>query len=201
MMARKCFPGAAIAGTFAEMIRRAIYLDRDGTLVRDTNYLKEPDEVELLPGVREGLDLLRTLGCTLFMLTNQSGVGRGYFGMDAVEACNERMFALLDLPPDIFTGICIAPEHPDEPSRYRKPSPRYIEETRAEYGFAPDECWMVGDRASDIQTGLNAGVNVAALRTGDTAILDKLLPLVKEHQVPIFDGLHDFAKSLQRAAV
>lgn len=177
-----------------------IFLDRDGTLVRDTNYLKHPDEVELLPGVREALGLLRDDGCLLFMLTNQSGVGRGYFEMADVLACNARMFELLELPQSSFTEICIAPEHPDKPSKYRKPSPAFIEEMIVKYQLDPACCWMVGDRASDLQAGLNAGINAAGLRTGGPVFLEKLEPLVIEHQVPLFDGLLDFAHSLRKGS-
>ena len=138
----------------------AFFFDRDGTLIHDSGYLSDPDLVELLPGVRETLLALREAGFLLFLFTNQSGVARGYFGMEAVEAVNARLAQLLCGADAFFDGVCIAPEHPDDPPVYRKPCPRYILETLASRGLAPDSCFMVGDRTSDLQAGINAGIRV-----------------------------------------
>ena len=140
--------------------RGAFFFDRDGTLIHDSGYLSDPDLVELLPGVRETLPALRKAGFLLFLFTNQSGVARGYFGMEAVEAVNARLAQLLGGTETFFDGVCIAPEHPDDPPVYRKPCPRYILETLALRGLEPDSCFMVGDRTSDLQAGVNAGVRV-----------------------------------------
>ncbi len=140
-----------------EGVRGAVFFDRDGTLIHDTGYLSDPDLVELLPGVSETLHALREMGFLLFLFTNQSGVARGYFGMDAVEAVNTRLARLLGGGDTFFDGVCIAPEHPDDPPVYRKPCPRFILETIAARGLAPDSCFMVGDRTSDLQAVGNAG--------------------------------------------
>lgn len=147
------------------MVPQAVFFDRDGTLIVDRDYLSDPDQVELLTGVRETLHQLLAGGCQLFLFTNQSGVGRGFFSMEAVHRCNERMLALLALPGPGFTEICIAPEHPDRPSVYRKPSPRFISEMVERYSLDVKRTWMVGDRTSDVQAGLNAGVRCALLST------------------------------------
>ena len=139
-------------------VRGAIFFDRDGTLIHDAGYLSDPDLVELLPGVRETLLDLREAGFLLFLFTNQSGVARGYFGMDAVEAVNARLVKLLGGGDAFFDGVCIAPEHPDDPPVYRKPCPRFILETIAARGLSPASCIMVGDRTSDLQAGVNAGI-------------------------------------------
>ena len=119
-------------------VRGAVFFDRDGTLIHDTGYLSDPELVELLPGVRETLLALREAGFLLFLFTNQSGVARGYFGMDAVEAVNARLARLLGAESGpFFDGVCVAPEHPDDPPVYRKPCPRYILETIAARGLAP----------------------------------------------------------------
>ena len=138
--------------------RGAIFFDRDGTLIHDTGYLSNPDLVELLPGVRETLLALREAGFLLFLFTNQSGVARGYFGMEAVEAVNVRLARLLGGNDTFFDGVCIAPEHPDDPPVYRKPCPRFINETRESLSLPRDLCLMVGDRTSDLQAGVNAGI-------------------------------------------
>lgn len=144
----------------------AVFFDRDGTLIVDRHHLADPAQVELLPGAPEVLGQLLAQGCRLFLLTNQSGVGRGLFSMATVERCQERMLELLRLPAPGFTEICIAPETPDMPVVYRKPSPRFIVEMMVKYGLDPDTTWMVGDRWSDVQAGLNAGVRCAWLTAG-----------------------------------
>ncbi len=136
----------------------ALFFDRDGTLIHDSGYLSDPELVELLPGVRETLLALREAGFLLFLFTNQSGVARGYFGMDAVEAVNARLARLLGGDDTFFDGVCIAPEHPDDPPVYRKPCPRFILETIAARALLPASCLMVGDRTSDLQAGINAGI-------------------------------------------
>lgn len=141
----------------------AVFLDRDGTIINDCHFVGAAEQVDLLPGAREALARLLATGAKLFVLTNQSGVNRGYFTMADVEAVNRRMIELLDLGSAPFSGICIAPERPDEPSRYRKPSPRFIDEMVAEHGLDRHATWMIGDRPSDWEAGLAAGVNVAAI--------------------------------------
>jgi D-glycero-D-manno-heptose 1,7-bisphosphate phosphatase len=142
---------------------QALFLDRDGTLIEDRHFVGAVDQVSLLPGTREALARLLAAGTRLFILSNQSGVNRGYFTLADVEAVNRRMIELLDLGPAPFIRICIAPERPDEPSRYRKPSPRFIEEMLAEFSLSRESSWMIGDRPSDWEAGLAARVRVAAI--------------------------------------
>ncbi len=145
---------------------KALFLDRDGTLIFDKHFLADPAGVELIPGVAEALRHAQSLGYRLFLHTNQSGIGRGLHSMDDVLRCNDRMEELLGLPRPVFTGICIAPEKPDEPSLYRKPSPKFILESVEKHRLDRARCWMVGDREADVQTGLNAGIRSAALCSG-----------------------------------
>jgi len=150
----------------------AVFLDRDGTIIYDKDYLSDPAGVELIPGARDALRNALSKGYRLFLFTNQSGIGRGYYTLDDVHACNTRMFELLALGPDIFSEICIAPEAHSPPDGeadshcYRKPSPRFIREMLANYALDPAQCWMVGDRESDIEAGLRAGIHAAAICTG-----------------------------------
>src|SRR6187549_2427487 len=108
---------------------KALFLDRDGTLIYDKHYLSDPAGVELIPGVTEALRRARELGYRLFILTNQSGIAKGLYTVDDVHRCNDRMEELTGLQRPIFDDICIAPEGPEGPIVYRKPSPRYIVET------------------------------------------------------------------------
>jgi D-glycero-D-manno-heptose 1,7-bisphosphate phosphatase len=174
---------------------KALFLDRDGTLILDKHYLADPAGVELIPDVAPALTRARALGYKLFILTNQSGIGRGLYTLDAVHRCNERMDELLGLPGPIWDGICIAPEAPDQPSTYRKPSPTYILETIARHGLDPAHCYMVGDRQGDIDAGRNARVQAVAVCTGkhDAAGWATLaLP-----DVPVFPSLVEFVATLR----
>ena len=157
--------------SLASMLPKAIFLDRDGTLIVNRHYLADPARVELLPGVREALHGFLADGCRLFLFTNQSGIGRGMFSLETVLHCNRRMFELLALPAPGFTETCIAPETPGMPVVYRKPSPRFILEMSAKFSLPPTGTWMVGDKMDDVQAGLNAGVRAALIQPGDAAAL------------------------------
>ena len=85
---------------------KALFLDRDGTLIVAKDYLSDPKGVELLPGICEALDQALKLGYHLFLFTNQSGVGRGFYSMDDVHACTRRMLMLMDLPEPVVKEIC-----------------------------------------------------------------------------------------------
>jgi D-glycero-D-manno-heptose 1,7-bisphosphate phosphatase len=146
---------------------KALFLDRDGTIIVDKHYLADPAGVELIPGVRSALQRARELGYKLFLFTNQSGIGRGLYTLDDVLLVNARMETLLALASPLFTELCIAPEAPDQPSRYRKPSPRFIQEMIAAHHLDPAHCAMIGDRPSDAQAGLNAGIRSIAICTGE----------------------------------
>ena len=118
-----------------------------------------------MPGAAQGLQEALKRGYKLFLHTNQSGVGRGWFDMEAVHTCNRRMLELLNLPKPGFTAICIAPESPDEPAVYRKPSPRFIKEMIIQHGLNTEHCYMAGDRMGDLQTALNAGITPILVET------------------------------------
>lgn len=176
-------------------MNKALFLDRDGTLIIDQGYLSDPEGVELIPGVITALKTARDLGYMLFLFTNQSGIGRGFYTVAEAQACNQRMLDLLGLGDDLFTAICIAPETPDQPLEYRKPSPRFILEMRAKHSLDPDLCWMVGDRESDVEAGLNAKIHAAALCTG------KYDQTEWAQRLPTDAALHkDFASFVQTLA-
>ena len=173
---------------------KALFLDRDGTLIVDKVYLSDPAGVELVPGTTEALRRARELGYKLFLFTNQSGIGRGYHTLDDTLRVNARMEELIGLGSPLFTGVCIAPEAPGQPTIYRKPSPRFILEKIAQHRLDPATSWMVGDSAADLGAGLAARVNVAAVRTGK--IDPATLPEIAAHRIPLFENFAAFAASL-----
>src|SRR3954469_18259760 len=104
----------------------AIFLDRDGTIIEDRNYISRPDQVVLLAGAQAALHRLYAADFTLFIVSNQSGVGRGYFSLADVEKVNEHLRQEFSRKGVQFKKIYVAPEAPDTPSRGRKPSPQFL---------------------------------------------------------------------------
>lgn len=145
---------------------KALVLDRDGTLIEHRPYLHDPAEVRLLPGVVAGLQAALDAGLLLFLHSNQSGVGRGLFDVAAAEACNARMLELMGLGAAPFQRLCLAPEAPDAPAVYRKPSPRFAREIIRDFGLAPAEICYVGDRWSDLATAVAAETQAVGVATG-----------------------------------
>ena len=177
-----------------ERASRALFLDRDGTLIVDKVYLADPAGVELIPGAAGALRQARALGYKLFLFTNQSGIGRGYHTLEDTHRVNARLEELLGPPRPAFDGICIAPEAPDQPAIYRKPSPKYILEMVAQHSLDPVQCYMVGDSAADIQTARNAGIHAVVVRTGK--VDPDTLPEVARHHVPVFASFAAFVDTL-----
>jgi len=171
------------------MIPKALILDRDGTLIEHVPYLADPEDVRLLPGVVEALSLVRAAGVRLFLHSNQSGVGRGLFKAAAVDACNRRMIEAIGLGPEIFERICIAPEHPDEPSRYRKPSPAFALEVMRDWDLEPAEICYIGDRGSDLATARAAGTRGVGVATGLDDLRGEMRELGLEGGFPVFNSL------------
>jgi len=144
----------------------ALFLDRDGNLIEDHHHTCQVDQVTLISGVKPALEACLSAGYKLFILTNQSGINRGIFTWEQYHACNQRMLELLDLPTPGILEIKAAPEKPDEPSLYRKPSPLFILEMIERHELDSSRCWMVGDRITDWDAGLNAGIKSCAVRSG-----------------------------------
>ena len=148
-------------------MNRAVFLDRDGTLIVEKNYLHQPEEVEIFPGVGAALKRLADAGFKLIIVTNQSGIGRGYYTLADAERVNERVCTDLARDGVRFEKIYIAPEAPDQPSRVRKPSPQFLFDARDEFNLNLAESFMVGDKLIDLECGWNAGVKKSILvRTG-----------------------------------
>lgn len=176
-------------------MKKALFLDRDGTIIVDKNYLADPMQIELIPGAVDALRIAIDLGYLLFLFTNQSGIGRKYFTMNVVEQIHERMIGLIGLPQPLFKDLCIAPETAEDPQVYRKPSPRFILEMIHKHKLEPRQCFMVGDANSDVMAGVNAGIRSIGL-TGPRLKLDALPPEVTD-TLPVFPCLLDFIKHLQ----
>jgi D-glycero-D-manno-heptose 1,7-bisphosphate phosphatase len=142
-------------------------LDRDGTLIQEKEYLSDPENVVPFAGAAEALLSLQTTGFKLFIVSNQSGVGRGFFTMQEVQLVNDRMTQFFARNGVRFEKIYVAPEAPGQPSRGRKPSPQFLLDARDEFGLDLHASYIVGDKLIDLECGWNAGVKKCILvRTG-----------------------------------
>jgi D-glycero-D-manno-heptose 1,7-bisphosphate phosphatase len=156
-------------------MNRAVFLDRDGTIIEERNYLCRVEDVLIFPGAGAALGRLREAGFKLFIVSNQSGVGRGYFTLAEVEKVNEHLLRELRREQVRFEKIYIAPEAPNAPSRGRKPSPQFLLDARDEFGVDLAQSYMLGDKLIDLECGWNAGVKKCLLvRTGYGAELERV---------------------------
>jgi D-glycero-D-manno-heptose 1,7-bisphosphate phosphatase len=142
----------------ADRPKRAVFLDRDGTIIVEQNYLSDPARVEVFPGAATALRRLIDAGFLLFIVTNQSGIGRGYCTVAEMELVNARLCAELAVEGVHFQKIYFAPEAPGQPSRGRKPSPQFLFDARDEFGLDLGQSYVIGDKLSDLECGWNAGV-------------------------------------------
>jgi D-glycero-D-manno-heptose 1,7-bisphosphate phosphatase len=149
--------------------RRFVLLDRDGTLIVEKHYLSDPDQVELIEGAADGLRRLAARGLGLVIVTNQSGIGRGYFDAARVSEVHARMLRELRAEGVELDGIFVCPHHPDEQCACRKPRTGLVLQAAAELGFEPSRAFVVGDMASDVGLGRALGATTLLVRTGHGA--------------------------------
>ncbi len=148
-------------------MNRAVFLDRDGVLIEDKHFLHRAEDVVFIPGGAAALKRLAEAGFKLFIVSNQSGVGRGYFTLADVELVNAHLTREFARQGVSFQKVYIAPEAPEQPSRGRKPSAQFLFDARDEFGLDLAHSYMIGDKLSDLECGWNAGVKVCILvRTG-----------------------------------
>ena len=154
--------------------RPVVFLDRDGTIIKDKHYLSDPDAVELLPGAAQGLRRLRDLGAVLVVTSNQSGVGRGYFTEQDVERVTARLKKLLAAEGVEPAGFFHCPHAPEDECGCRKPATGLVERACEECGLECDlepggesgRCFVIGDKDADVELGENIGAATILVLTG-----------------------------------
>lgn len=144
------------------MTRPWLLLDRDDTLLDDPGYLSDPDLVEFLPGALEGLEAFSQAGWPLVLVTNQSGIGRGYFGLDELRLVHARLEKLLGERSVKLAGIYLCPHSPEDGCACRKPGVELAERAASDLQLNLADCVMVGDKESDLQMGRNIGASYVA---------------------------------------
>lgn len=145
--------------------KQAILLDRDGTLNRDEGYVHKVEHFELLPGVIEGLQMLKE-NYLFFIITNQSGIGKGYYEFPDFWKFNNRLTDTLTEHGITIERTYVCPHKKEENCNCRKPKQKFIKEIGSEFEIDFVNSWMVGDHPSDISFGINAGCKTIYLMTG-----------------------------------
>ncbi len=141
-------------------------LDRDGTVNAERNYLSHPDEVEILPGVIDGMTKMRNMGMGLAIVSNQSGLGRSYFDVAQLERIHNRLRALLGERDLAVDGIYYCPHEPADACECRKPKIGMAVRAASELGFDPQQAFVVGDKLCDIEMGARLRATTLLVRTG-----------------------------------
>ena len=148
--------------------RRGVFLDRDGTILVEKNYLADPDQVELIPGAIEGLRQLAEEDRLLVVVTNQSGIARGMYGEAEYRAVDARMRDLLEREGVTIAASYHCPHHPEfsGPCRCRKPGTELFERAIRELGIDAAGSWLVGDRLRDVEPAAKLGARGVLVQTG-----------------------------------
>jgi len=152
---------------------KVAYLDRDGTIIVEKNYLGRPDEVELITGSDVAIRMLNEAGYRVFGISNQSGVARGYFTVEDVHKVNKKIIELVAIGGGDLEEIFYCPHHPDgtlpeytKTCGCRKPATGMIEQAVEKYGLQQSEAVVIGDKALDIEMGHNIGATTILVHTG-----------------------------------
>lgn len=144
-------------------VHKAAFIDRDGTLIEEVNFLSRVEDLQIFPFTLKALTLLRANGFKIHVVTNQSGIGRGIYTEQDMQAIHRQM--TMDLP-GLIDSFHFCPHLPDAGCRCRKPDTGMIEEATANYTLDRKNSWMIGDKFLDIETGKNANIRSALVKTG-----------------------------------
>ena len=145
-------------------MEKAFFLDRDGVIIEQVEYIKDPDEVKLTPGAADALKLIHENGFLAVVVSNQSGIARKKFTLDELMAVQGRMYELLAERGEKIDGFYFCPHDPHvESCPCRKPKPGMILQAARELGIDVSASFMIGDRPADVETGLNAGCRDCAM--------------------------------------
>lgn len=152
---------------------KALFLDRDGTVLVEKGYVTTVEDVELLPGVAGAIEAAVSAGWKVIIVTNQACVAKGLITEDELGAIHQRMLAMLGAEGAFLDGVYWCPHHPEGSvpefsiaCSCRKPLPGLLEQAAAEHGLELADCVMVGDTLRDLEAGRAAGARTILVRTG-----------------------------------
>lgn len=152
---------------------KAVFLDRDGTITRDVNFCRRVEDLEILPGVSEAIHRLNRHSFKVVVVTNQSGVARGFFTENTLSQIHRHMEEKLAERGAFIDAVYYCPHHPDDNCGCRKPKPGLILQAAEELGISLENSWMVGDAVRDVVAGKAAGCKTILL--GDALDTDKTI--------------------------
>ena len=144
--------------------RPAVFVDRDGTLMEEVHYCNDPAKVRIIPGAGDAIRELRSAGYVIVLVTNQSGIGRGIITWDQYESVHLRLLELLG--ENTIDRAYMCADASSQPSTRRKPAPGMLLEAAADLSLDLGNSWIIGDKALDIECGINAGVPGVLVMTG-----------------------------------
>jgi len=150
--------------TSSDAKSRAVFIDRDGTIMHDADYCSDPRQVRIFDGVSDALRQLKDNGYKLIIITNQSGIGRGFFTMNQYQAVEAEV--LLQLGDGLIDATYFCPDVPGQPSKCRKPAPGMILQAARDHHIDLSRSFFVGDKEIDAECGRNAGVRTIRVQTG-----------------------------------
>ena len=141
-----------------KMGNKAVFIDRDGTINIDGPYLDNPDRFEMYPGVGEGIKKLKDDGFKIIVMTNQSGIARGYFTEEVLMSIHKTMAIKFDAFDVKLDGVYYCPHHPDDNCNCRKPNTGLFENAIEEHDIDVNQSYMIGDKILDVCAGQKIGV-------------------------------------------
>lgn len=179
-----------------DLMKRAVFLDRDGTINIEKDYLYLPKDFEFIPGAAEAINLLNQTGVMVIVVTNQSGVARGYYTEEDVENLHRHIERELKIYDAHIDAWLYCPHHPSGRGSYglpcncRKPLPGMLQEAARRFDIDLKNSVMIGDKLADIEAGIAAGCSTMLVRTGyglnderyvspETVVAEDLLCAVK----------------------
>jgi D-glycero-D-manno-heptose 1,7-bisphosphate phosphatase len=142
----------------------AVFFDRDGTLMHEAHYPKDPAQVHVFPGVPDALRRLRAAGYLIIVISNQSGIGRGLLTLDDYHAVHAEF--LRQVGPGLIDATYFCPHDPAESCDCRKPQPAMVLQAAREHSIDLAASWFVGDREADMECGRRAGTRTILVHTG-----------------------------------
>ena len=142
----------------------AVFLDRDGTLMREVNYCSDPKQVEIFSGVAEALLRLQAAGYKLIVISNQAGIGRGYFTEEQYRIVEAEVAR--GILPAVFDAVYFCPDHPERATERRKPGAGMVREAQREHNIDLARSFFVGDKSIDIECGRQVGMRTILVKTG-----------------------------------
>jgi len=143
-----------------------VFFDRDGTLNHDTSYLKSPDELVLFPDVVTAVKRCNEAGIRVIVVTNQSGLARGFFSQEDLDAVHQKLRERLRDSGAWIDDIFVCPHHPDDGCRCRKPNPGMIEQAQARYPIDLTKSYLVGDKSIDVELAAKMQIKGLLVETG-----------------------------------